>query len=73
MTFLIAAKVVEMDDPEAVIQQIGMYALTVLSGLAIHGLVVLPLLYFVIVRQNPFKYLYGIIQALVTALATSSR
>ncbi|XP_064617190.1 excitatory amino acid transporter 3-like [Liolophura sinensis] len=72
VTFLIAAKVVEMEDPEAVIQQIGMYALTVLSGLAIHGLIVLPLLYFVIVRKNPFKYLYGIIQALVTALATSS-
>ncbi|XP_013412720.1 excitatory amino acid transporter 1 [Lingula anatina] len=70
--FLIASKVVEMEDIGQVLEQVGFYTITVLSGLAIHAIVVLPLIYFIMTRKNPFKFIYGVMQAMVTALGTSS-
>ncbi|KAL4235642.1 Excitatory amino acid transporter 3 [Mactra antiquata] len=69
---LIAANVVDMDDPAKTFQQLLYYFLTVMAGLFIHGVVTLPLIYFLFVRQNPFSYLYGVFEAIVTAIATAS-
>lgn len=69
---LVAAKVVEMDDPETVFQQLLFYFLTVIAGLFVHGFIVLPLIFFVIVRRNPFRFFHGVLEPVVTALATSS-
>lgn len=71
--FLIAAKVVEIDDLERTFRQLGYYFLTVMAGLALHALVTLPLVYFLVVRRNPFRYLVRLVEPLLTALATSSR
>ncbi|XP_030624249.1 solute carrier family 1 member 3b isoform X4 [Chanos chanos] len=70
--FLIAGKIVEMDDITEMGGQLGMYTITVIIGLLIHGIVVLPTLYFVITRKNPFIFITGLLQALITALGTSS-
>src|SRR5437868_14993732 len=51
---------------------LGLYMVTVLACLAIHGFIVLPLLLFVITRINSFKYIRGMSQALVTAFGTAS-
>ena len=51
---------------------IGSYMMTVLLGLAIHGLIVLPLVLLVFGKTNPFRFLYQMRQALMTALATDS-
>ncbi|KAH3795884.1 hypothetical protein DPMN_149446, partial [Dreissena polymorpha] len=72
ITFLIAAKIVEMEDFGVMIGQVGVYFITVLLGLLIHGACVLPLIYFALTRQNPYKFMYGISQALATAFGTSS-
>lgn len=62
-----------MDDLTQMGGQLGMYTITVIIGLMIHGVLILPTLYFVITRQNPFIFIAGLLQALVTALGTSSR
>ncbi|XP_002124271.2 excitatory amino acid transporter 3-like [Ciona intestinalis] len=70
--FLIAGEIMKMEDPAKVLEQLGLYMATVIAGLAIHGIIVLPLIYFIVVRKNPFVYLSGVLQALLTAVATSS-
>uniref|UniRef100_A0A674CLG6 Amino acid transporter n=1 Tax=Salmo trutta TaxID=8032 RepID=A0A674CLG6_SALTR len=70
--FLIAGKIVEMDDITETGGQLAMYTITVIIGLSIHAFLVLPTLYFVITRKNPFVFICGILQALITALGTSS-
>lgn len=70
--FLIAGKIVEMKDLAEVGGQLGMYTVSVIIGLLIHGLFVLPLLYFVVTRRNPYSFIGGLLQALITALGTSS-
>ncbi|XP_037336264.1 excitatory amino acid transporter 3 [Pungitius pungitius] len=69
--FLIAAKIIEVEDWE-IFKKMGLYMLTVLSGLAIHATICLPLIFFVIVRKNPYTFTLGMAQALVTALMISS-
>uniref|UniRef100_A0A8B9LHD5 Amino acid transporter n=1 Tax=Astyanax mexicanus TaxID=7994 RepID=A0A8B9LHD5_ASTMX len=70
--FLIAGKIVEMKDLAQVGGQLGMYTVCVIIGLLIHGLFVLPLLFFLVTRRNPFTFIGGLLQALITALGTSS-
>ncbi|CAH2294032.1 excitatory amino acid transporter 3 [Pelobates cultripes] len=69
--FLIAGKIIEVNDWE-IFRKLGLYMATVLSGLAIHSILILPLIYFIIVRKNPFRFAMGMAQALLTALMISS-
>ncbi|KAM7167136.1 excitatory amino acid transporter 1 isoform 4-T4 [Macrochelys suwanniensis] len=70
--FLIAGKIVEMEDMGVIGGQLAMYTITVIIGLLIHAIIVLPLLYFLVVRKNPWVFIGGLLQALITALGTSS-
>ncbi|KAI1230446.1 hypothetical protein IHE44_0009903 [Lamprotornis superbus] len=73
IVFLIAGKILEMEDPTVIGQKLGLYVITVVSGLALHGIILLPLLFVLITKKNPFAFIQGILQALLIALATSSR
>uniref|UniRef100_A0A8C7YHF6 Amino acid transporter n=1 Tax=Oryzias sinensis TaxID=183150 RepID=A0A8C7YHF6_9TELE len=72
IVFLVAGKILDMHDPAHLGEKLGMYFITVLAGLFVHGLILLPLFYFFFTRKNPFVYIRGLLQALVIALATSS-
>lgn len=71
--FLIAGKILEMEDMAVLGGQLGMYTLTVIVGLFLHAGGVLPLIYFLITHRNPFPFIGGVLQALITAMGTSSR
>ncbi|XP_028830946.1 excitatory amino acid transporter 5-like isoform X2 [Denticeps clupeoides] len=70
--FLVAGKILDMHDPAILAEKLGMYFITVLSGLFVHGVILLPLFFFVLTGKNPFSFIRGLLQALVIALATSS-
>ncbi|XP_078517124.1 neutral amino acid transporter B(0) [Lissotriton helveticus] len=70
--FLVAGKIVEMEDVAALFSSLGKYICCCIVGHAIHGFLVLPLIYFIFTRRNPYRFLWGIFTALATAFGTSS-
>lgn len=70
--FLVAAKIVEMEDVGVLFASLGKYIACCIIGHAVHGLLILPLIYFIITRKNPYAFLLGLITALATAFGTSS-
>jgi len=53
-------------------RSLGFYFGVVLLGLAIHGLITLPALIYLVTRRNPFRHYAGMPSALVTAFSTCS-
>ena len=62
-----------MTDVVIILSMLGKFIGTVALGLAIHTLLVQPLIYFVVIRKNPFKFIYGMRDAMVTAFGVDSR
>uniref|UniRef100_A0A7N4PS03 Amino acid transporter n=1 Tax=Sarcophilus harrisii TaxID=9305 RepID=A0A7N4PS03_SARHA len=60
--FLIAGKIVEMEDVGQLFASLGKYVCCCILGHIIHGLLV-PLIYFVVTRKNPYRFLWGIVPA----------
>ncbi len=56
----------------AALLALGKYAFTVVLGLLIHSMVVLPLLVLIIAKQNPFRLMKEVLPALLTAWSTAS-
>jgi solute carrier family 1 (high affinity glutamate transporter) protein 2 len=69
---LIAGKIMELPDLAVTAQQLGMYMVTVITGLVIHTFCTLCVLYFVFTRKNPAVFFRGMLQAWITALGTAS-
>lgn len=53
-------------------QAVGMYMITIASGLTIHLLVVLPLVFWLFTKINPLTHFKAIASAMATAFSTSS-
>ena len=70
---MIAAQLVEEKDIAERFKSLGLYFGTVMAGLLIHGLIILPIIYSAFTRKLPFKYLGNMSQAMMTAFGTSSR
>ncbi|KAH7644329.1 excitatory amino acid transporter 2-like protein [Dermatophagoides farinae] len=69
---LIIAKILAIQDMYTMAQQLGLYMLTVITGLLIHAIITLPGIYFIVTRKNPLTFFKGMLQAWVTALGTAS-
>ncbi|MEM6778047.1 MAG: dicarboxylate/amino acid:cation symporter [Planctomycetota bacterium] len=54
------------------LSQIGWYFATVVIGLGVHAFIVLPLIFWIVRRENPYRYAAAMSQALLTAFSTAS-
>jgi len=54
------------------LKRLGRYAVTVIVGLGVHGLIVLPLILALLGRRNPLRYVLAVSQALLNAFSTAS-
>jgi len=70
--FLVLSKVLEIVSFVEMIGQLGMYFVTVLLGLFIHGLGTIPLIFFLVCRRLPYSYIGKMGQVLATAFGTGS-
>ena len=52
--------------------EIGKYVLSVVVGLSIHGLIVLPIILILFAKRNPLEYVQNLGKALLTAFSTAS-
>lgn len=73
LVFLVAGKFVTTKNLGDVWEGLALYMVTVLSGLAVHAVIVLPLIFFICTRRNPFKFGANMLKALFTAWGTASR
>jgi Na+/H+-dicarboxylate symporter len=69
---VICGKILSVADLSLVVQQLGWFIFTVALGVLLYQLVIMQLIYFIIVRRNPYKYYWGLVQATLTAFATAS-
>ncbi|XP_055617926.1 excitatory amino acid transporter 3-like [Toxorhynchites rutilus septentrionalis] len=69
---LIMAKLLEMDDLADVFEKLGLYFVVVVCGIVFHGFILLPAIYFIATRKNPYPFLANMGQAILTAFGTSS-
>ena len=70
---MVSAKFAEMANIEATFRSLGLFIVTVVTAIGIHSLLILPLIYLVIVRKNPYKFMKGLLEAMATAFGTDSR
>lgn len=72
VAFLILPRIVAVEDAGQLFRSVGFFTLTIIIGLSIHGLMVLPGIYYLITRKNPYRFIMGMSEALLTAFGTAS-
>ncbi|KAM7536912.1 hypothetical protein Aperf_G00000081081 [Anoplocephala perfoliata] len=70
--FLIIGQIIAIQDLLITVKGLGLYMLTIISGLFVHLFLTLMLMYFIICRKNPLVYLQGLFPAVFMALGTAS-
>ena len=69
---LIAHAVAKEKDMENTFRSLGMFVMAYVIGIVVLLVVAIPLAYFIVVRKNPFMFLYHLLRPFVTAFATAS-
>ena len=70
---MIIGNLLETDNPAEKATLVGKYFMTVLLALAIHTVIVMPLLYHLVCHRNPLTVIKAMTQSLITTFGTSSR
>eukprot|EP00092_Neocalanus_flemingeri_P031716 GFUD01034450.1.p1 GENE.GFUD01034450.1~~GFUD01034450.1.p1 ORF type:complete len:457 (+),score=74.11 GFUD01034450.1:121-1491(+) len=69
---LVWYQTLKIEDISLTLSQMGLYILTILIVLLIHAWVFMPLVFLLITRHNPYRYMYNIMEVLPTVITTSS-
>ena len=70
---LVLHQTLRMEDVYLTMSQMGLYIITILLVLFIHAWLMMPLVFFIITRRNPYKYMSNIMMEVIsTVIGTSS-
>jgi solute carrier family 1 (glial high affinity glutamate transporter), member 2 len=70
---VIAGKILDVENLSLIISQLLMFIITVASGVFFYQLIVLQIIYFVIIKKNPYKFYAGLFQPMLYSFATASK
>ena len=56
---MIAGQILATKDLGEELAKLGLYFVTVMIGLTIHGFIILPLIYFAVTRKSPFTFIFN--------------
>ena len=69
---LVAKLMASQTDPIGTFQSLGLYMITVILALAVHGFIVLPVILKVVGKVSPLKHFKALTGPILTAFSTSS-
>lgn len=69
---IIAGKLLTIEELTEVFSQLGLFIFCVLLELMLHQLIILPLIYIIVLRKQPYKFLISLIDPWITAFAAES-
>lgn len=69
---LIIEKLLEIDDISETMGRLGMYMVTVIVGLILHGFISIPAMYAVTTKKNPLTFMKQCTECIVFAIGTGS-
>lgn len=72
MCSIITGKLLSIENLSDILSQLAVFVFCVTLGLAFHQLVMLPLIYFMYLRKNPFAFYLNLADAWITAFGVSS-
>lgn len=70
---VIAGKILDVENLNLIISQLLLFIITVASGVFFYQFIVLQLIYFAIIKRNPFKFYGELIQPMLYSFATASK
>lgn len=70
--FIILPNILSVDNASDLFASLGWFTLTAICTMIFHGTVTLPIIYFIITRQNPYIHLLQMSSAILTAFGTAS-
>ncbi|XP_060076938.1 excitatory amino acid transporter 1-like [Ylistrum balloti] len=72
LVFLISSSIVHTERPIVVLQELAIFFPTAVCCLMLHSFGSLSLLYFLVTKKNPYRFVLNMSKALLTAFGTSS-
>lgn len=69
---VVCGKVLAVPDVALILRMLGWFVFTVTLGVLIYQLVLMQLIYFAVLRRNPYRFYWQMAPAMLTAFATAS-
>lgn len=69
---IICGKLLVVHDLPAVLTQLAYFLVTVACAILVHQTVVLPFVYFLVIRRNPYTFLFSLTELWILAFAINS-